>query len=203
MLYFIVTASLFNDCDIRKNQYISCITTLKSILKGMSFQDYTIIVVENNGVRKTILDNLGVRVFYTNNNTLSMGKGDKELKDILDCIREFNINDTDFVVKLTGRYILERNSEFMNILQYIDSIDCHCLIMFGPYYSPVDYKMNDCITGLIGMRAYLIKRIELGFDKCIEWNWAKVACSVKDENLYILNTLGINICPGTNSYFLV
>jgi hypothetical protein len=203
MLYFIVTASLFNECDIRKNQYITCITKLKAILKGMCFQDYMIIVVENNGLRNTILDTLGVDVFYTNNNTLPIGKGDKELKDIIDCIQMFNINDSDFIVKITGRYILEDRSEFMNILQYVDSIDCHCLIKFGPYYSPVDYKVNDCITGLIGMRCYLIKQIEPNFDKCIEWNWAKVAYSINDDNIYIVNTLGINICPGTNSYFLV
>jgi membrane fusion protein (multidrug efflux system) len=64
-------------------------------------------------------------------------------------------------------------------------------------------KITAPITGLIGMRCYLIKQIEPDIDKCIEWNWAKVAYSINDDNIYIVNTLGINICPGTNSYFLV
>ena len=38
---------------------------------------YKIIIVENNGVRKTFLDDLGCEVYYTNNNFLKLRKYEK------------------------------------------------------------------------------------------------------------------------------
>lgn len=50
---------------------------------------------------------LDCEVYYTlNNNVQTNNKGYKELQDILDCIVKYNINDSDFIVKMTGRYIL-------------------------------------------------------------------------------------------------
>jgi hypothetical protein len=69
---------------------------------------------------------------------------------------------------------------------------------------PVDYKMNDCITGLIGMRTHWIKQIKFPTDnECLEWKWAEVTNLIDDEYVYKVNNLGINICPGCNTYFLV
>jgi hypothetical protein len=121
--YFIVTTSLFKNCDIRKNQYLNAINKLKQSIIKLDIQNYKIIVVENNGSRDTFLNSLestDCHIFYTNNNFLqTSNKGYKELKDVLDCITYYNIDDKDFIVKITGRYVLDNNSEFMNIIKNI------------------------------------------------------------------------------------
>jgi hypothetical protein len=107
MIYFIVTASVFNSCKIREEQYKNGITTLKNMIKKNNINEYKIIIVENNGERNTFLNDLDCEVFYTTNNTIpTNNKGIKELQDVVDCIEKYNINDSDFIVKMTGRYIL-------------------------------------------------------------------------------------------------
>ena len=154
MIYFIVTTSIFNNCSTRKNQYIEGINKLKKII-----QDF-----------KNMLD---CEVYYTENNFIQTGnKGLKELQDIFDCIDKYNINNTDFIVKMTGRYILDDNSEFMNIIKNIHNTNYDCVIKYGPYFNPVNYKMDDCITGLIGMSCLYVKQIEKpNENECVEWKW--------------------------------
>ena len=55
MIYFIVTTSIFNNCSIRKNQYIEGINKLKKIIQDLIFENYKIIIVENNGKRDKFL----------------------------------------------------------------------------------------------------------------------------------------------------
>jgi hypothetical protein len=205
MLYFIVTTCLFNECLIRKEQYINSINKLKQIIQDLNILNYKIIIVENNGKTDTFLNMLDCEVYYTKNNFLqTTNKGTKELQDILDCIDKYNINDNDFIVKMTGRYILNDNSEFMNIIKNINNTNYDCVIKYGPYFKPVNYKMNDCVTGLIGMSCYYVKLIETpNEDECVEWKWSKVTNLIDDKKIYLLNNLGINICPGSNNYFEV
>ena len=205
MIYFIVTTSLYNDCNIRRKQYTIGINKLKQVINDNNIKNYKIIIVENNNNTKTFLDDFGCTTYYTNNNNLNTNnKGYKELQDILDCINTFNINDNDFIVKMTGRYILENESEFMNIIKNIDNKNYDCVIKYGSYFKPVNYKMNDCITGLIGMRCKYIKKINKPSEKeCVEWKWANVTQLIHDNNIYKVNRLGINICPGSNRYFKV
>ena len=205
MLYFIVTTSLFNECHKRKLQYINAINKLKQVINKLSIENYKIIIVENNDNKNTFLDTLECTTFYTNNNSLkTINRGRKELQDILDCIDKFNINDNDFIVKMTGRYILDDDSEFMNVIKDIDKTKYDCVIKYGPYMKPVNYKMQDCITGLIGTTCGYIKKIEKPEDYvALEWNWAKVTYLMEDENIYKVDKLGINICPGSTEYFKV
>jgi hypothetical protein len=205
MLYFIVTTSLFNECLRRKEQYTNGINKLKKIIQDLHILNYKIIIVENNGKRYTFLNMLDCEVYYTENNFLqTSNKGIKELQDVLDCIDKYNINNTDFIVKMTGRYILNDNSEFMNIIKNINNSNYDCVIKYGPYFEPVNYKMNDCITGLIGMSCYYIKLIEKpNEDECVEWKWAKVTNLIDDKKIYLVNNLDINICPNSNNYFKV
>ena len=205
MIYFIVTTSIFNNCSIRQNQYIKGINKLKKITQDLNFENYKIIIVENNGKRPTILNTLGCEVYYTENNFIQTGnKGTKELKDILDCIDKYNINNTDFIVKITGRYILNDDSEFMNIIKNIHNTNYDCVIKYGSYLEPVNYKINDCITGLIGMTCEYVKLIETpNENECVEWKWGKVTNLIDDNKIYLVNNLGIHICPGSNKYFKV
>jgi len=205
MLYFIITTSIFNSCPIRKDQYINGINTIKKMIQSSHIENYKLIVVENNGKRPTFLDTLDCDVYYTENNFLrTNNKGIKELQDILDCIKKYNINDTDFIVKMTGRYILQDNSEFMNIITHIHTTEYECVIKFGSYLHPVTYRMDDCITGLIGMSCRYIKQIETPTEhECVEWKWGKVTRLIDDEKIYLVNNLDIHICPGSNTYFKV
>jgi len=205
MLYFIVTTSIFNECLIRKEQYINGINKLKKIIQDLNILNYKIIIVENNGNRSTFLNMLDCEVYYTENNFLQTNnKGAKELQDIIDCINKYNINDTDFIVKMTGRYILHDNSEFMNIISNIHNTNYDCVIKYGWYSKPANYKMNDCIIGLIGMSCYYIKLIEKpNEDDCIEWKWAKVTNLIDDTKICLVNNLDIDICPGSNNYFKI
>ena len=205
MLYFIVTTSLFKDCPIRKSQYIRGINKLKEIIYKLNIESYKIIIIENNNNKSTFLDTLGCITFYTNNNFLKTNnKRYKELQDILDCIDNFNIDDTDFIVKMTGRYILDDYSEFMSVIKNINNLKYHCVIKFGSYLNPVNYQMNNCITGLIGMACKYIKMIEKpNENECVEWKWGKATYSIEDEKIFKVNILGINICPASNVYFKV
>ena len=209
MLYFIVTTCIspsdgFKNKDIRESQYIRGIYKLKEIILNLQIKKYKIIIVENTNNKYTFLDTLGCTNFYTSNNFLKEHKGYKELQDILDCIDNLKIDDNDFIVKMSGRYILEDDSEFMNIIKDIDDTKYDCVIKYGPYSNPVNYKMNDCITGLIGMRCKYIKMIEKPNEKeCVEWKWGEVTNLIEDKNIYKVNKLGINICPGSNRYFKV
>jgi L-rhamnose mutarotase len=204
MIYFIITTSIFNDCTIRKGQYIIGISKLNHIIKKLNIQNYKIIIVENNGLRYTYLNNLGYEINYTNNNSLKKDKGYKELQDILDCIDKYNINDNDFIVKMTGRYILNDDSEFMKIVKNIHNINYDCVIKYGSYNKPVNYKMDDCITGLIGMTCYYIKQIEKDNEnECIERKWARVTNLIDNKKIHLVNNLGIYISPLSNRYFMV
>jgi hypothetical protein len=204
MIYFIVTTSIYNNCEIRKLQYITGISKLKQSIEECKIENFKIIVVENNGARPTFLDTLNCEVFYTSNNYLGTNnKGRKELQDILDCIYHYNIKDTDFIVKITGRYILNNDSEFMNQVKNAEE-KYNCIIKYGSYANPVNYKIGDCITGLIGMTCSYVKQIEFpNENECVEWKWATIANQIKGDRICIVNRLGINICPLSNDYFSV
>jgi hypothetical protein len=120
MLYFIITTSILNNCSIRKEQYIDGIYRLINVINQEEIKNCKIIIVENNGNRETYLDQFNklCNLHYTNNNFLNtQNKGVKELEDILSCINYYNIKDTDFIVKITGRYKIQDNSEFIKILK--------------------------------------------------------------------------------------
>jgi hypothetical protein len=70
MIYFLVTTSLFNNCPIRESQYTNGIINLKDMIQKNQINNYKIIIIENNGERDTILNNLDCEVFYTRNNLL-------------------------------------------------------------------------------------------------------------------------------------
>ncbi len=198
MIYLIITTCIRNrfgiqDDNERRERYINAISeTLKHVPPTIQP-----IIVENNGNRITFLNMLGCEVFYTNNNFIkTRNKGIKELKDVLDCIYKYNINDTDFIVKMTGRYILDDDSEFMNIIKNIHNTKYDCVIRYGTH---LKYKINHCeevITGLIGMSCLYVKQIEKPTEhENVELKWGTVTNLIDDKKIYIVNTLGINMCP--------
>ena len=208
MLYFLITTCLiFNNCPIRQQQYINGITQLQKVIAKLNITNYKIIIIENNGDRNTFLNLLNCEVFYTNNNSIdTTNKGIKELKDIIDCIYQYNIQDDDFIVKMTGRYVLNDDSEFMNVIKDIHNTNYKCVIKYGSYLDvgSTNRRREDSITGLIGMSCFYVKKIDVpGEYVCVEHNWAKTTYNMNEKDICSLGNLGINICPGSNNYFLV
>lgn len=197
-MYVIITTSVYNEDPIRKVQYEYGINYLKQEIKKRA----KIIIIENNEnkyVEKFRSDNC--EIFYTSNNKLNLEKGNKELKDIHECIKAYNIDDNEFVIKLTGRYMIQPNSMFMK--EVYKGYDC--VIMYGSYDKPNRNNESDCITGLIGMKAKYIKEIEYSKDNSpIEYSWAKTSQTI--SNKCIVDELGVFMCncaygcPASNRY---
>jgi hypothetical protein len=127
MIYIIITASINNNyceyikfhnlpksCTERNNRYINSITQLLKLIDN----DPNIkpIIVENGGKRETYLNNFNCDVLYTNNNGQYIHKGFNEQLDIQEVIKEYNINDDDTIIKISGRYKL-LNNDFINLVK--------------------------------------------------------------------------------------
>ena len=110
MIYVIVTTSINNKVGVqnsihRQARYIESINTLLQLINNDS--NIKPIIVENNGLRKTFLDDLNCSVCYTENNHIHCkNKGGNELLDIKEVIHKYKIKDDDIIIKLTGRYKL-------------------------------------------------------------------------------------------------
>ena len=199
MIYFLITTSLIqHEYEIRKQQYINGINKIKEATKDLN---YKLLIIENNGKRETFLDDLGIEVLYTNNNKIRTGnKGVKELKDVWDSIIYLNIQDDDLIVKITGRYILQENSEFMEALKK----DTDCIMKYGNCQYTVTHKVPECLTVLVAMKSKYVKKIKVPYEnECVEWCWAKGSFEIPENRITFMEKLGISVCPGHNDYFLV
>lgn len=211
MIYFIITTCLLKskNANERKDKYKESLKILKNLLDNK--KNIKIIIVENTGKKhRTFLNDYGFDVFYTDNNHKcnTHNKGVKELKDVCDCIEKYNIKDEDLVIKMTGRYILNENSEFIS--EIINYKNQDCILRYGSFFKPVNERVTDCITGLIGMKAKHIKNIDMkaGYKKKeypMEWEWARVTLNIDLNKIKIMNKLGISISPSSakNKYFEV
>lgn len=197
MIYFILTACIIDDSATREKEYFTAYTALECAIQTLGIKDTKIIIVENNGKRETYLDELGCDVFYTENNTLpTRNKGKKEIQDVLDCIQAYNIQDTDFVVKLTGRYVIETGSPFLTALQAEPLPDC--IIKYSNYLTHSPTRNRDCISGLIGMKCKYVKQIELPNEtEAAEWKWAGVTYFIDEARTVNLNMLGLHMHMGS------
>jgi len=210
MIVCIVTTCLTHDHDtvhnLRNKQYLNGIRALQASLAEYSI-DAKIVIVENNGPRTTFLDSLGPQVFYTHNNQLqNVNKGVKEIQDVFHVINSLNLQDNDFVIKMTGRYVLHAKSFFMRLVK--DSIQGQkglydAILRYGPYFKPVDTPMEDCITGLIGLRVRVFRSIKVSpnIHDCIEWAYARATLKLESGRVCLASPLGISICPMSDTYF--
>ena len=79
------------------------------------------------------------------------------------------------------------------------------ILKYGWWGDVKRMKHEDCITGLICMKAKYIKQIETPIDDAvwIEWKWARVTLDIPDNYICALDTLGIMIAPKVHEYFEV
>jgi hypothetical protein len=217
-IWIIITTSLINstfqgrDYTSRKTEYIHGILKILEIFKG-----YNIVIVENHSLlerpilkfipHKTFLDSFGVPVLYTRTNRIiTRNYGMKELLDIQECIARFNIQPSDFIVKITGRYLLSDDSQFVNEIKQISTTNYDAILRYGSFIeTPPEGKSTNCVTGLIGLRCKYIKEIEIpDEDTYVEWKWAKKINELDDSRVKSLRWLGIYIRPSIQpTYFLV
>lgn len=197
MIYIIITTCIIDKYyDKRKVEYTEAINKVKDAIVDIPCK---VCIVEGNGKRETFLDDLGVEVLYTNNNTLEyrfdknlkkqnfheyslnpitihlpnthINKGRNELLDIWDCIKHLNIQDDDFVIKLTGRYYIMDNNEILSRWKSYDTID-------SIYYIPPYIAKGECSTGMIGLQCKYLKEISLPYEESVENRWAEISFSV-------------------------
>lgn len=201
-IYMIITTSLIKEqYELRKQQYIDGIN---SALKNIENKDITLIIVENNGKRKTFLDDFSFNVLYTNSNLQNIIKGNKELQDIQSVIKTYNIKDDDLIIKFTGRYLLNENNKFLNLV-YDNKNDYDCFVRYGSYMNPIaeTKQVKDCVTGLIAMKCKYIKKIKFcNFDECIEWNWALVTYEIDNSRIKIIESLDSKFCVGRSIEYI-
>jgi hypothetical protein len=196
MIYIIITTSIINkegvkNEDHRKNRYTECIQQLLGLVEN----DPLIkpIIVENNGQRQTFLDDFKCDVFYTDNNKKDFKhKGGNELLDIKDVINNYNIQDDDVIIKLTGRYKLLT----MNFLESVkirnDNIDA--FIKFFNVCTK-EYMFDDCVLGLFAIRCKYLKNFTYHFLRSPECEFADyVRKVVNNKNLIEIEQLDLECC---------
>ena len=203
--YILITTCILDgapDYEIRRAEYVRGI---QRVLYNVHNMDRVkVIVVENNHHTSSYLDNLGVEVVYTRNNSFSGYKGDNELADIHECIHRYKMNNRDFLVKITGRYLWEPDSPFLMHLRRLHP-STQCILRYGSYndVTAPSSPVGDAVTGIIGMRVKHVKRIQYRFEKgeSIEMEWAKVAKELPQHRVVALPKLGVLVSPGGEHQF--
>ena len=173
MLYIIITTSIIdkicgNNTNQRQNRYTECIKSLLSLIENDS--SIKPIIVENNGVRQTFLDNFNCDIVYTDNNKLNLlHKGFNELLDIKEVINKYNIHDEDIVIKLTGRYKI-LNLNFINLVKN----NCENIDAFVKFFNVCELKYMDydCVLGLFAIKSKYLKYLNYNGIKSPECEFA-------------------------------
>ena len=198
--YILITTCILDDApdyEIRRAEYLRGIQRVLYNIHNMD--RVKVIVIENNHHTSSYLDNLGVEVMYTRNNSFSGYKGDNELADIHECIHRYNMNNRDFLVKITGRYLWEPDSPFLMHLRRLQP-STECILRYGSYndVTAPSSPVGDAVTGIIGMRVKHVKRIQYRFEKgeSIEMEWANVAMKLPQHRVVALPKLGVLVSPG-------
>jgi len=188
-----------NDFNHRKNRYIECIQSLLALINN----DISIkpIIVENNGYEATYLDELNCDVVYTNNNIYNFRhKGVNELMDIKKVIQQYNINDDDMIIKLTGRYNI-LNSNFIDTVK--TNIDTYDAFLKFFNVCTLQYMHDDCVLGLFAIKCKYLKNFHYNFKKSPECEFAeyvRINCNGKIMEIDVLN---LQCCFADDLRFLI
>ncbi len=177
MIYFLLTTSVINKYikdekdkaeyknsersdEERKELYMRAI--MKNIEVLSKYPQIKILLVENNGNGNTYLNifqqKFGVSILYTNYNKHNYyHKGYAEMYDIKAVINQFNIQDNDIIIKMTGRYHLVTDHFVKCILENENNYDA-----FFKFYNVCykRYMKNDCILGAFALRTKYLREFE-------------------------------------------
>ena len=213
-IYIIITCCLINkDYEERKNKYIEGISQIIKLTKKIP--NKKIVIVENNTTnKKTFLEKFGLDVIYTNsnNNIHTKNKGIKEMLDILTIIKKYKIKDNNLIVKITGRYILNENSNFIKTLENYNPNKTDCIIRYSHWSKQIisNKRLKYCLTGLIAMKCKNVKKIifykkknnKIEYQRnSIEDSWAKETFNINLDKIRILTNLGIMVKAGNQEKY--
>jgi len=203
MIYLIITTSIANkvgsrNVDHRKKRYIDSIKQLLSLIQA----DASIkpIIVENNGLRETYLDELSCDVVYTTNNVSNFAhKGVNELLDIKEVINKYNIQDDDIVIKLTGRYKL-LDATFIDLVK--NNIDVYDAFVKFFNVCTRRYMFDDCVLGLFAIKCKYLKHFEY---KCVKSPECEFADHVRQNvnKIMEVTNLKLECCFADNLRLLI
>jgi len=194
MIYLIITTSInsfygSNHLKNRTERYTECIKSTLNIIKKNN-HNIKPIIVENNGISDTFLNNLGCDVVYTNTNKYKCPhKGVNELLDIQHVIRHYNMNDDDIIIKLTGRYKMLDDS-FINIVKN----NTHDAFIKFFNVCTLKYMKNDCVLGMFAIKCKYLKQFAYKCTKSAECDFAEYVRSVPNINLMEIATLNLECC---------
>lgn len=204
MIYIIITTSINNKEGVqnkihRQKRYIGSINHLLKLIDN----DLNIkpIIVENNGVRQTFLDDLKCDVCYTNNNIIDYThKGENELLDIKEVINQYNIKDDDIIIKLTGRYRL-LNLDFINLVK--NTINYDAFVKFFNVCTR-KYVFNDCVLGLFAIRCKYLKEFKYSLFKSPECEFADyIRENINETKIIEVKQLYLECCFADNLRILI
>lgn len=198
MIYIIITTSINNKIGVknklhRKNRYKESIKHLLELIKNID--NVRPIIVENNGKRKTFLDDLKCEVLYTDNNKYNFKhKGGNELLDIKTVIKTYNINNNDTIIKLTGRYKI-LNLDFINlVINNCDKIKAF-VKFFNVCSKKYHYKKNDCVLGLIALKCKYLKKFKYKYEKSAEVEVATyIRNNIDNSKIESVTNLSLECC---------
>jgi hypothetical protein len=151
------------------------------------------IVVENNGFRKTYLDELNCDVCYTMNNGVDcQHKGVNELLDIKEVIQKYNIMDDDIIIKLTGRYKL-LSSLFIDTIK-TNMNDYDAFIKFFNVCTK-QYMNDDCVLGLFAIKCKYLRNFEYACKRSPECEFAEYSRNIITPNKIMeITELSLECC---------
>jgi len=195
MIYLIITTCIDNKIgvkndDYRKKRYIDSIEQVLRLINDNNLQIKPIIV-ENNGVRQTYLNELNCEVCYTDNNKFFFKeKAVNELLDIKEVINRYYIQDDDIIIKLTGRYKL-LNLDFCNLVKN-NSDKFDAFIKFFNVCT-LQYMADDCVLGLYAIKCKYLKDFNY---YCIRSPECEFAIYVRDRisNIIEIKNLNLECC---------
>lgn len=112
---------------------------------------YDLYVVEcYKEIGPTFIEDFSKNVYYSNVNLSLKNKGVNEANALIAAFRHFNFNPDELIVKITGRYILENNSFFIDT----EKFDC--------IYNP---RGDQAFFGCFALRAKIFYDMLCSFDK--------------------------------------
>ena len=198
-IYFIITTCIGNKYGVRhsehrKQRYIDSISSTLKLIENK--ENIIPIIVENNGTRQTYLNDFNcANVVYTDNNKYNFReKAMNELLDIKHVINKYNINDDDFVIKLTGRYKVLTDS-FVKLVEE----NAYKYDAFVKFFNvcTLEYMKNDCVLGFYAIKCKYLK--DFNYD-CIKSPEVEFATYVRKniENIKEVEKLYLECCFADN-----
>jgi len=195
MIYLIITTCINNKFGVkheqhRKDRYIDSIQHLLKLIENDIY--IKPIIVENNGLRQTYLDEMNCDIVYTDNNIKFNNKPNNELLDIKEVITRYNIKEDDVIIKITGRYKL-LNASFINLIKNNSNIYDAFVKFFN--VCTLQYMFDDCVLGLFAIKCKFLKDFNYKFIKSTECEFADyVRKHIDKEKLMEIKQMDLECC---------